>query len=326
VRATLARPTLVSPDCGPLTPAERRAARRLLAEVFCHPRVLGQKTYADQVTVMNKLLWELIFAPDCRPLPPLITLDMTLLGLEVIRADLHDPHSLIRCLLEPDMPRALLEELNEVMGCWNLDQEQKQSLLSGSFLFWDIDREKNFRPLFPDAACAQLLSADGSIRVSLEARELEAALAERLILPGLFLSFSALALARGLLCRGGVYQIRYLEDMRRGLVRALRRRGENALAEKLEPGPPGAMIGGFIPLRCRGDDPENPPSWAASPVDMLARGGLDSGLPERLAALPCRAAFAATLAFHYEELVPPAERLPGWFSALEDDSGAALFL
>ncbi|MDR2051048.1 MAG: hypothetical protein LBQ63_04680 [Deltaproteobacteria bacterium] len=326
-RRLLEKAVLSSPDCGRLTPAENAAARRLLAEVFCHPRVLEQKSYGDQATVMNSLLWERLFAPSLPPPPPLISLDMTLFSLEIIRRDLFRPHSLIRCLLEPEVSVNLLHELNEVMGCWNLDR-QGRGLSSGSFLFWGIDRRKNFRPLSPDAACRRLLSADGSIRLDLEPGALEAALAQRRILPGLLISFSALALARGLLCRGGVYQIGYLENMRRGVMRALSRSGEKALAEKLEHAPAGAMIGGFIPLRLReetplperGGEPEEP-CRVASPVDILAGGGLGADTLERLAAMPGKAAFAATLPFHYEEIVPSSERLPGWLPALADNPG-----
>jgi hypothetical protein len=326
-RRLLERPLLSSPDCGPLTPDENSAARRLLAEIFCHPRVLEQKSYGEQVTVMNSLLWERLFSPSLPPPPPLITLDMTLFSLELIRRDLSLPHSLIRCLLEPGMPRALLGELNEVMGCWNLER-QNGKLFSGSFLFWGIDRQKNFRPLAPDAACRRLLSADGSIDLDLEPRALEAALARRRILPGLLLSFSALALARGLLCRGGVYQISYLENMRQGVIRALRRNGESALGGKLEQAPSGAMIGGFIPLRRREKflprGERELSSWAASPIDIVAGGGLKEGTLERLAALPAKKAFAATLAFQYEELIPEAERLPGWLPALGENPGLLL--
>ncbi|MDR3299148.1 MAG: hypothetical protein LBU43_03895 [Candidatus Accumulibacter sp.] len=334
VRALLHSPTLSSPDCGPLTPSETGAARRLLAEVFLNPQVLARPTYGEQATLMNSLIWEMLFAPGLTP-PPLVNLDMTLLSLEIIRADLGQPHSLIACLLEPGMPESLLTELNGTRGCWDFaPPEQGLRLQRGSFLFWGIDRQSSsLLPLVPDAQYRHLLPWSDDAPpdpdrpwVSLEPDALDRALEKRTILPGMLLSFAALALARGLFCCGGFYQEGYLTRMRQGVKRALLAHHEQALADKLEDPRRDSLCMAFLPLRCRAEAVDGEASFplAASPVDILAGGGITGTILDQLAELPARDAFKAALAFHYEYLIPPEQRLPGWRQALGEETGVFL--
>ena len=318
----LSRLSLKSPDSGPLTPAEERAARHLLATVYLHPQVLAQTTFSAQATVMNRLIWEQLFTP-AMAVPPLIHLDMTRISLELIQADLKQRHSLLACMLEPGFPELLLEELNGVRGCWEADPTGESGLdpLKGSFLFWGIDRHQHLTPLMPDEHCRRLVSARSEFAaLPLEKEALSEALAARTILPGLFLSFAVLALARGLHCCGGVYQIAYLEEMRLGLGRALLRQGENSLAETIARSRSGVMSTGYLPLRLRSGEC----SYAASTLDLLAAGGIDAALLDRLLALPAAAAFEAALAYHYEDILPPEERRPGWLAALASEAGIFL--
>jgi hypothetical protein len=333
-RALLNSSALSSPDCGPLTPGEAGAVRRLLAEVYLNPQVLARPSYGEQSTLMNSLIWERLFAPGLAP-PPLVALDMTLLSLEIIRADLGRPHSLVACLLEPGMPESLLTELNGARGCWDFaPREQSFRLQRGSFLFWGLDRQSScLLPLVPDAQYRHLLPWTGDAPpaqderwVSLEPDALDEALKKRTILPGMLLSFVALALARGLFCCGGFFQEGYLAQMRQGVRRALLAHNEQALAEKLEDPRRGGLCTAFFPLRRRREAEDGDASFpfAASPVDILAGGGITGTILDSLAKLPAGDAFKAALAFHYEYQIPPEQRLSGWRQALSEETGVFL--
>jgi hypothetical protein len=321
-RARLSSPDLRSPDSGGLSPEEAQTARLILAQIYLHPKVLARKTFSAQATVMNSLIWDRLFTPAVAP-PPLIHLDMTMLSLELMLADLKRRHSLLHALLEPGVAENLLDALDGVRGCWKKAPSGTPGTapVKGSFFFWGIAPGGRLIPLMPDNNRRLVSSGDVFAPVPLEKRALAEALSARRILPGLFLSFAVTALARGLFCCGGVYQIAYLEEMRLGLTRVLRRIGEAALAEQIAPDSGGAMSAGFLPLRLAAGDGA---SFAAATLDILAGGGLDAPLLDKLSALPVVESFTAALAYHYEELIPPKERLPGWLHALSGPAGIFL--
>ena len=311
-RALLAQPNLRSPDAGPLHPAEKAAAHRILHELFLHPRVLAGHSFGEQVGLMNSLLWERLFAPDAQPVPPLYTLDLTLLSLDLALTDLERPHSLLCALLSPGLPEALLEELDGVRGCWQRQEDgnRENPLQRGSFLFWGLDADKRLYPLYPDANFSRLGDID------LTPKALKNALRQGCLLPGLFISFAITALARGLFCCGGAYQGTYLKNMRDGLVRALTRRGEHSLAQTLGRSLCGGISTGFMPLRLD--------RRAAAALDILAVGGLKENTMADLAALPVRLALEAALSHLYGDAIPPPQRLPGWLEALDSPAGVPL--
>lgn len=305
-----------------LRPWEARAVRTVLEKVFAAPRVLAQDCYRDQATIMNSLLWPLMFAPDIRP-PRMVSLDMQFLSGRLAAADLASSRSLLRALcLEPECVLALWRELDGTRGCWT--RGDGIFPVRGTFLFWALDDMGRPLAMAPDPRGRLLLAAGRPDRnVKLSADDLASALRERRIFPGLYLYFAVASLARGLVCCGGVYQTGYLTAMRQGTARALHACGESAMACRVDAAPDSPLSTGFLPIRIPAET-ARPASHAASPVDILARGGLDSGLLEGLAAMGADEAFAAALSYQYEDLVPEAERAPDWEERLSCPCGLML--
>lgn len=184
----------------------------------------------------------------------------------------------------------------------------------GSFLFWGLDEKGRGVALRPDFRERALISPRRpDMRFELKQDALSTALASRRLLPTLYLSFAMTALARGLACAGGVFQFAYLPAMKEGTADALRRCGEHARADRLSISCP--LGAGFHALRAPGAQGEDP-DHAAGPLDILRHGGLSEKDWKAFGEFRTEEAFFCSLQFQYEDIIPEAERLPGWFEAL----------
>ncbi|MDO5536989.1 MAG: hypothetical protein Q4F72_05635 [Desulfovibrionaceae bacterium] len=309
--------TYVSRGC--LTPIERSIIEGLVRRLYLAPAVLGQRSFRDQMSIANSLLWQKLAAPDLR-LPALVSLDLQQVAAELIIRDLAGSGTLIHDLvLEPELTRAVQAELNGARSCWTLREktgEEEPGLARGSFLFWALDEKKAGLRLMLHPREHSLVCPDRpELKIALEQEGLIQALKEGRLLPSLYLSFAALALARGLSCAGGVFQCAYLPRMAQGTAEALRRCGERARAEHLAGVSP--VCTGPLPLRADlpfggspGDD------CAAGAIDILAGGGIGARLWAALGDISLRDAFQCALSYHYEDLVAPSARLGGWKTAL----------
>jgi hypothetical protein len=313
----------------PLLPHEQKATEEFVRTVFADAKVLAQKSYSDQASVMNSLIWRRLFAKDIMP-PPLISLNATDLCCKLLQADLRDKHSLLSLILEPAVLQNLWERLDGTRGCWSIKKQQSNlisaghALSRGSFLFWFVNNKKHLQPMSPSTDWRSL-HADGEEEssIALTPGSLQEALESRRILPGLFLLFGAQSLARGLRCCGGVYQTGYLAAMRKGTAEALRKFGEEAAAQKVEQSPDSPLNTGLLPLRCK-SGLSGPSSYAASPVDITGYGGINAEILTRLQNFPAGKGMRLSLAFFYESVIPKRQHYPGWLQALDYNDGIFL--
>lgn len=286
-----------------LTLNERETATRILHEIYLHPRVLGQASFREQASVMNALLWERLAAPECG-LPPLAALDMQCLSGRLIARDIGRTHTLIHdLLLEPPLASAVREELDGERACWTTSDRGQAR---GTFLFWGVDEAGKALALAPSADFRELYAVGRpQWRIPLRPEALRDGLERLYLLPSLFLLFTAIALARGLLCAGGVFQSTYLPRMASGLAAALRRCGENALADRVTVLSPSCT--GLLPLRLPWPDAasreKKAVGRAAGALDLAAGGGLSAPLWERVRHVLVADALAVSLPYHYEDLL-----------------------
>lgn len=306
----------------PFLPFEREIFRTLLTEICGSEAVLGQKSYADQATVFNALMWPRLFGNKSEP-PLLVELDKAELARTLIVKDISDEHSLIHGLLfQPEIRKQLLLALNGTLGCWNCpDIERWSTAAQGTVLFWGIDPKGRAFTLGLREDGVLVSEVHSEFRLALTPADVHEALERKRILPGLYLSFAVMAIARGLMCCGGAYQTGYLADMRQRSAIALENAGEMALAQCIGALPPAPMTTGFMPLRFRAGEGEPYPS---GPVEIMAAGGLTDARLEAVAAIPAHEAFALYLAYQYEDIIPPARRIPGWLSHLAPRGGVVL--
>lgn len=173
------------------------------------------------MSVANALLWSRLAGPDSH-LPPLVSLDLQYLCGLLAAEDLNHPGSLAHnLLLEPALTEEIFHTLNGARSCWTLKEGQAGR---GTFLLWALDEKKRGVALRPDFAKRELLAPfRPDIRFKLDRDSLKEGLVSLRLLPGLYLAFAVSALARGLVCAGGVFQYVYLPNMARGTAEALRR-------------------------------------------------------------------------------------------------------
>lgn len=306
----------------PFLPFEREILKSLLTEICGSTAVLRQTSYADQATVFNALMWPRLFGGKTE-LPRLIELDKAELARKLIIKDISDERSLIHSLLfQQEIREQLLLALNGTLGCWNCpDTERWSAAAQGTVLFWGIDLKGRAFNLGLREDGVLVSEACPEFRLPLTPADVREALENKSILPGLYLSFAVMAIARGLMCCGGAYQTGYLADMRKRTAVALENAGETALARCIGAFPPSPMTTGLMPLRFSAG--EGTP-YPAGPVEIMAAGGLTDARLEAVAAIPAHEAFALYLAYQYEDIIAPARRIAGWLSHLAPRGGVVL--
>ncbi len=286
---------------GELGESEKKSLLALLNEEYSRDDILKLAGYSDQVAVLNGRLWKRMFAPSLKEkIPELAYLEMEQIVTTLLGKDLRDEESLIHNLLfDPELRNAVLPSLDGQSGCWNLRKLERLSTCGpeynlrsedfrgcGTVFFWGVNARGERVPL--------LISENGSgptlvgitsgrgIRVPLTPAALEEQLRERRLLPGLFTSFTTLAIARGLKCIGGFFQVDYLPAMQQGIVRALESRGLPGWAEKAGRVPTANFITGMnVALALYPDGTTEP----AGAVEMIAAGGLTEEHLEKIKAL-----------------------------------------
>ena len=302
---------------------EEKALITIVDDILSLPSVLGQRLYSHQCTIINATLWPRLFKPEVR-VPRLVMLDKLALERDLLLADLTNENSLAHAILfTPELRYAIARNLNGSRACWACENVDLPSAPArGTLFFWGIDREGRMFPLNLDQKRNRLFAAsDVSFSLDLTRDAVADSLRENRILPGLFLGFAAMALARGLLCCGGVFQAGYLRRMREMTALSLRESGFSDMAACLEALPDAPFTSGFLPLGFRSGDS---PPYAAGGIELFASGGLSVKNLETLQSMSVAQALEPSFNYIYELAVPPGERQPGWLEAVRPDYGVEL--
>ncbi len=303
---------------------EQTALAAILDGILSGQDVLEQRLYSHQCTVINAKLWPRLFKPEVS-IPHLVMLDKLELERDLLIADVQNKDSLAYAVLfDPELRAAIARNLNGDRGCWTCERLDGQSPPArGSLFFWGIDRAGRMFPLNFDQEKNCLFSTHhASFRQELTPDSIERALRENSILPGLYLGFTVMALARGLLCCGGVFQTGYLQRMRNGTAACLAAAGYPEMAACLEALPDAPLTSGFLPL---GFDNGVDPPYAAGGIELFASGGLSHENLETLRSMTVSQALQSSFDYIYELAVPPGERQSGWREALQREYGVELF-
>lgn len=302
-----------------LSPDEREFAAEMLTDIYLHPSVLRRETFRDQMSAANALLWTRLTSRDLR-LPPLASLEFQHLCGILVAGDIQRPGTLVHdLLLEPELTKAIFHTLNGARACWSMGGDIPPR---GSFLFWGLDEKGRGIALYPDPECRTLFAPRRpDMRLELESRSLKNALLSRRLLPTLYLSFAAAALARGLSCAGGVFQYAYLPRMAEGTAEALRRCGDDARADRISARCP--LGAGFHALRAV--DSENAAMDHAAgrrissgTAEFPDRNGNASAISGRGTPFPVRSRSSMKTSF------PKKNGCPGWLEALRHSSSLML--
>ncbi len=297
-----------------MTAEERAVMARIVERVYRNPKVLHQTSMRDQFATAGSELWSMAVG---NVLPPVFMLDFETMIRDLVRSDLQDPDSLVsKVLLTPELAIEVRTELAETRGCWFLNPDG--SLKRGALFFWAIDDEtrawsldlsEDGRSLFRTEGAGPI---DAEPWVRLTREDLTRALDDGRLQPALYLFVVSVAVTHGLNTGGGVYQIEYVPAMACGTRRAL-----HAVGDHSDPYAESDFTTGMLPIGIRAPSTQSLlKTIPAGAFEVIARGGLK---PETVAAMrgtTVRRAFLPALAYHYEDLVPEAERTDEWLASL----------
>lgn len=302
--------------------------------------VLAQASFSDQAVLLNARLWPRVFAPEIlNQVPPLTYLDMERVVAAVLAQDLMRDSLAAALLFDPGVRESLLTALDGATGCWSGERLERLCALpegrtaqhgdlrgTGTMFFWAVDAGGRHLPMRIEegagGSVSPVLAArtmdGGRVTVELAPEPILQALAEGRISPSLFTSYATLAMARGVRCWGGVYQAAYLQEMQRGVARALRMSGDDQAATRVTDAPCGCFLAGLITVFSEfpGDAPRKERIAPSCAPDIAAAGGLTAAQIEQMSHLTMTQANTAGLLQTYEEITPAAERKAGWYGEM----------
>ncbi|AGW14642.1 hypothetical protein [Megalodesulfovibrio gigas] len=316
-----------------LLPVQKTPALALL-EAFADD--LPGNRFVEQAARWNRRLWTGLFADG--QAPPLEFLELEAVTTALLTHDLVQPSSLLWGLLwDEGIRERLLTALDGCAGCWNLDRLNRLARMrcqdapghddlagAGTCFFWAADAKGRQTPLRLESTSEGWrltgVCRDGTPVVwPWEPAAVLEGLATRRLLPSLFTSYAALALARGVACVGGVYQSAYLARMVAGTAQALREAGQPGLAAQVGGIAGDWFLAGVHLLFVQAGGILAP----AHAMDALTTGPLQRTELQAMGRLTLRQAVLAGLVQTYGEVAPREERPAGWRDILCNHAVAA---
>lgn len=185
----------------------------LIDEVYGTDTALSQSSYADQISITNKVLWERMFQDE--HVPELLYIEQEKIVAVALTQHHMDSQSVIsKILFDPKYTTCALEHFDAVPSCYSLTEHK------GTFLFWGVSDQNNYRvSLWYHEGT--LRSADGTVTIPLTPQAITTAIREKKIVPSLLLTFMLLSFHYGLNCIGGFNQINYVTAMKNAYLKFL---------------------------------------------------------------------------------------------------------
>jgi hypothetical protein len=306
----------VQAGSAPLLDTEKMALLDLLDTVY--PCALHLERFADQCTVLNARSWDRMFSPElARHIPRPVHLGLEAVCTDLLIHDLADPHSLMHALFfDPRIRDALIHALDGKVGCWARQELHTartaelpaHNLRAGTLFFWTVDHKGGKMPmdLIQARSTARLVPVRSVPRTRDEAWT-PAGITEALqcgrILPSLFTCYTVLALARNLVCHGGIYQTEYLPAIQAGVSLALRHTGSRERAEAIDRVPTTGFCSGLNLAMARYPDTTSAP---AGRIECMAGGGISAEDLEKMGNMTLQEASLAALPETFAPFLPPA--------------------
>ncbi|MCH9670302.1 MAG: hypothetical protein K0U93_02525 [Gammaproteobacteria bacterium] len=312
------------------------AAKTIIRDVYAAPDVLGLDRYAAQSVRINAEIWKRLFASDV-VVPDLAYLEFEAIARELVMRDLGNPQSLIfRLLLSESVRDYVVTTLDGQRACWKLDELGAR--LDGDFkgsgggtvFFWGISAKGRRVPLTVSEHGGRSVLEGFDTQgehwgIELTADAIYDALASGRLLPSLFTAFSAIGIARGVMCLGAYFQAEYLPMMQQTICRALARgRTPTGRIDALQVVPTGGYLGGMQTVMHPFSDGSN--GWTpAGPLEIIAAGGLGADDLATMRALSVRDAHLASMSETAVDVaILPAGTNQDWRGALALELHTAL--
>lgn len=181
---------------------------RIFNTLYAHPDVLSCTTYADQVSRLNFLLWERLNIRSAQKNVRFIYLGQEAIARHLIIAH-HLTHDtfLHRIIFDTSSQPILKKHFDGLRTCFS------EKDCEGTYLFWALVPGTGMRVQLWKKG-GDLVSPDGSYRISLTPEAIGSALKRGELIPSVLTTFLVLCFYYGLTCLGGLGQVAYLAAMK----------------------------------------------------------------------------------------------------------------
>jgi hypothetical protein len=194
-------------DRSSLPDSDRAALRQLWASVWADERLRAARSYAEQVTVLNTLLWSRYFEDGSEPLPLVYVPMEELVTHLIVEGHLHDEPLFNALLFDAGARERCIRAFDGVGCAWTGGS-------AGTHFFWGVAEDSSSYPLRLDDG--RLVGRKGAF--ALQGQELADHLRSGRIYPGVFLDYLVLMFLAGVVLAGGFNQVNVLTEMRRRLL------------------------------------------------------------------------------------------------------------
>ena len=295
------------------TERERASARRFAERFLLEEKFLSFEKFTDQAAHLAAAAFSARF--EGLQGPPLVFLELEALATSLIVSDLADklrPAS--RALLDGSARSAIVSKLAGKQGAWSreLVSENPAALESrlsdglGTVFFWTASKHGRRRPMGLASKAGRAVLKGPDFELPLAPEPLATALAEGLLIPGLFLDYLALA-SHGLSALGGVFMIQYLPELLEPAMGIL----ETPLASL---GREASLLGaGLLPL---GFHEPSAPGGRAPAGALELMNPLDKDFLTLVSNLSVSDILGFSAGEWYQEETPAPMRLEGWEGGL----------
>ncbi len=181
----------------------------IIEEVYSSPHVLSQKSYLDQLTVLNFYLFKIFMKGYSKNVPNLVFLSQELLTLRLLLTyHMHEETILGKLLFDPKFHKIFLKEFDGLNGAFSIERDK------GTFLFWAYPKGARYRErmMLVDGV---LKSTDSEYELILSPENVRIAIQNNEIIPSTSLVFITLAFYYGLFLGGGIAQVKNLKSLKR---------------------------------------------------------------------------------------------------------------
>ncbi len=206
--------TLLSKDAkGEVGHRETERLMKLIDDIYNQPDVLACKNYSDQVTKTNYKLWKQFFAPSNVTPPDLIYLELETMVVRLLTEyHLYKDTVINHILFDPDYEPLVNSYFEGIFGSFSREEE------SGTYLFWALPKGAKYK-LQLWRKGKYLVSKDETYKIELTPENIQRAMEEKELIPGLLLDFITVSFYYGLKCLGGFNQVNYLTYMKNGYIK-----------------------------------------------------------------------------------------------------------
>lgn len=197
----------------PIHAQHRQTLLELLASIYGSDNVLQLATYADQVSVTNRLLWQRVYGTTEHHLPDVLYIEIESLVSDILLRHHLEADTIINHLLfDPACEAYIMEYFDGIMGAFTTARNE------GTYFFWGLPPGSKYRVQLWKRG-NQLVSNDGQYHIELTPAAIADALRQQTLMPNMLLCFLVLSLYYGLKCLGGFNQINYLTKMKNAYIK-----------------------------------------------------------------------------------------------------------